>query len=346
MLRRANLLAVLGMFVLLTTAGPLGAAEGRVELELVTESGFPLTGSQKWVRFLGGLDLAGVRIRPMRPGDRIETVRRGTNAAPLYHVTGVLTSRNKLRLPGGTFSLGDRGRLADWIGRTAAGPQDPAKRKSSFGLNGDQLEKATGDLAAKVDFSTKDVKLTDLIERIGRTLKHPLRMSAAARRALAVEDLVRDEMKGLSCGTTLAAALRPMGLVLTPRVAGASHEYLIQSGKQVKEIWPIGWPSTKPSAKLVPEIVKIIDVELEDIPLAKALAAVQPRLDVPFLLDHNSMAISGIDAQRAAVSIPKGRRTYGRILRSVLFQAKMKYELRVDDADQPFFWITTMRNRR
>ena len=39
-------------------------------------------------------------------------------------------------------------------------------------------------------------------------------------KALAAEDPVRDELKGLTSGTALAAILRPAGLVLKPHSSG------------------------------------------------------------------------------------------------------------------------------
>ena len=35
--------------------------------------------------------------------------------------------------------------------------------------------------------------------------------------------------------------------------------------------------------------------------------------------------------------------SYSQALRRVLSQAKLKYELRVDEADKPFLWITTIK---
>ena len=35
--------------------------------------------------------------------------------------------------------------------------------------------------------------------------------------------------------------------------------------------------------------------------------------------------------------------SYSQVLRKILSQAKLRYELRVDDADKPFLWITTVK---
>jgi hypothetical protein len=41
--------------------------------------------------------------------------------------------------------------------------------------------------------------------------------------------------------------------------------------------------------------------------------------------------------------VPEKRMTYSQILNKVLLQARLKYELRVDEADKPFLWITTVK---
>jgi len=37
------------------------------------------------------------------------------------------------------------------------------------------------------------------------------------------------------------------------------------------------------------------------------------------------------------------RTFYSRILKQVLFQAKLKYEVRLDEAERPFLWVSPNR---
>ena len=46
---------------------------------------------------------------------------------------------------------------------------------------------------------------------------------------------------------------------------------------------------------------------------------------------------------QAPADVPDGRMSYSQTLRRVLSQAKMKYDLRVDEAEKPFLWITTVK---
>ena len=42
------------------------------------------------------------------------------------------------------------------------------------------------------------------------------------------------------------------------------------------------------------------------------------------------------------VRFPAKRTFYKRVLDQVLFQARLEAELRVDDANRPFIWVTTI----
>jgi len=61
------------------------------------------------------------------------------------------------------------------------------------------------------------------------------------------------------------------------------------------------------------------------------------------LIDHNALARQGIDPAKAAVTLPRSKTTYSLALRKLLFQAKLKYEVRCDEADKPFLWISTVK---
>jgi hypothetical protein len=347
-MRVAHLLPGLVVLTLVTAsavAPPAQAEEksqppGRVELELVSEPGFPVGGSAQWLKLLTDLGVTGLRIRGVQPGDKMGIEVRGTKQAPVYHVVGVLTSENTLRLPGRTFSPSQPKPLAEWLRRTALGSDADADKKVAFGLTVKQFAAVSDDLSARVGFETKGMTLGDVVARLKPRLKHPLSLDAAAAKALAGEERVRDELGDLSRGTALAAALRPAGLILLPREAGRQVELAITTSRGAKELWPVGWQSEQAPAKLVPPLAETINVEIEETPLSEALEAVGRGLKAPLLLDHNTLAEHDIDADKARVKLPAGRIIYSTVLRKLLYQAKLRYEVRVDDAGKAFLWIT------
>ena len=106
-----------------------------LRFELVMEPGFSITDSQRWVQFLAKLDQTSIRIRQSQPSDREMITNRGTDDRPVYHVVGVLTNRNRLRLAGGEFSLGDREGMAAWIKKVESeGVAGPTLKTTVFGL--------------------------------------------------------------------------------------------------------------------------------------------------------------------------------------------------------------------
>ena len=61
------------------------------------------------------------------------------------------------------------------------------------------------------------------------------------------------------------------------------------------------------------------------------------------MFDRNAMALHQADPTTVTADVPGKRMSYSQVLRKILSQAKLKYELRVDDAERPFLWITTTK---
>jgi hypothetical protein len=150
-------------------------------------------------------------------------------------------------------------------------------------------------------------------------------------------------MQGLSAGTVLAAALRPMGLVAVPRFpAGGPIEVVVMDSQKAAEHWPIGWPPEKAPLHAAPELFDRLDnVEIRSFALKEALDAIEQRLGVPFLYDRNALAAEGIDLQAIKVTLVKPRLTYFSIVQQLLSSAKrdLRVELRLDEAGKPFLWF-------
>ena len=79
-----------------------------------------------------------------------------------------------------------------------------------------------------------------------------------------------------------------------------------------------------------------------DTPLEESMAAIQKRVNAPFLLDQNSLARQRVDLKKK-LSLPKANLSYARILDKLLSQVKCKIEVRLDEADKPFVWVTTLK---
>jgi hypothetical protein len=334
-----------GLVLLIGVGMPTDARgqDARVEMELVMEPGFPTEQARKWIALLEKAGISGVRVRSGNVGDSVQVEPTGTAKNPSYRVTGILTLDEKLVLPGGKYTAGDAAGVARGVSRLKEGGTEGLSAKpGAFGLLPAQLVATHEGLAGKVDFSTKGKPAGDVVKKIADSLSVKLSIDAASQRALAAGEPVADELSGLSHGTALAAAIRPAGLVLVPVKEGGQVQLRITDSKSAKESWPIGWPlpSEKSPKDVVPDMLKFIPVEINDTPLGEALTAIAGRLKVPLVFDYNALARQRVDLATTKVTLPKSKTFYSSILSKLLFQARLKYELRLDEADQPFLWIT------
>jgi hypothetical protein len=132
-------------------------------------------------------------------------------------------------------------------------------------------------------------------------------------------------------------------LVLAPRAGhDRQPEYAVLRATENQEVWPVGWPLKKPERNVLPGMFELVNVELDDIPLSQLLDVLGERLKVPMLPDQAAMARQKIDTGKVRVSLPSKATAYAIVLNKTLAHGKLKYALRVDEADKPLLWITTL----
>jgi len=331
--------------LLLASQPPAVAADGRVELNLTIAQGAPLTAAQQWLPVLDEVGFNSTRISSDIPENPLEIVKGGTDANPSYRVNGILTTNGDVMLPPGRkFSQRDKGGMREWIrALKAQGPEGTSGAKLPFGLTRAQFEEARKDFKTAVTAKTKEAAPVAVLKEITKDLGNNVALDAESEKALAESGAVRDELQGLAIGTAVAALIRPAGLVLRPRSSNGRIEYVITDGRGTGENWPIGWASKEGSGKLVPTLLEKEETQDAEVPLAAALAEIQTRVGVPFVYDYNGLATLGIDLATAKTQMKAGQTYYGRLLTRMLTQAKLKYEVRQDDAGRPFLWIATIR---
>jgi hypothetical protein len=339
---RAACLALTVFALLLAGAAP--ANKVRVSFDLITEKGFPNTGHQQWHKALSDLGVTNLRIHSGSDQEKPAIENDGSARAPSYKVTGILKANGTLQLPGGTFAMRDAAGLRKWIAELSdQGPAGVTQSKGAFGLLPEQLAAVHKDLTRSVRESTKGVNAAKAVEAIGRSLDAPLVLDRAAPAALA-EVTLEEDLAGLSSGTALAAILRPAGLVLQPeRPSGGKLQYRIGAARPGDETWPIGWKTEEAPRTILPTLFEQINVEITDAELPEVLRSIEERLEVPFLFDHNALATYNIDLAKISASVPNKRLSYSQILQKALLKAKLKYELRKDEAGKPLIWITSIK---
>ncbi len=330
--------------LMLCCASLAAAAEPRVSFEIITRPGLPPTSAQQWYQALSGLGVAGLQIRSGSEADEMNVEQTGTPALPAFRVTGILAADNMLHVPGGKFGVRDAGKLKKWIADLGAdGVEGVTAPRAAFGLTPSQLEQVYDDLRQPLGFSTLGMHADQAVTKIARKLRAAIKPQPGTAGELARVTLA-DEFKDLTCGTALAAIARPAGLVLVPRRApGGPIEYQLVKPAKGQEAWPVGWPPKNRSADELPVMFEMLNVEISEIPVSEALDAIRGRLAVPLVFDRNAMALHGADPTTAPADVPAKRMSYSQVLNKILFQARLKYEVRVDEADKPFLWITTVK---
>ncbi len=323
----------------------LANAKPQIEMEVLAEPGLSTnTSAQQWTKLLAELGVTNARFRGAQPGERIAIKASGNGETAEYQITVQMNNRGALITPGGQFALSDREKLAKWLASiTSAGPENLGQPTSIFGLTPRQFAEVRTALATRVGFATKGMAPQKAIEQIRNQLKLPLMIDPAVDNALLADDPVRDELQDLTAGTALAAIARPAGAILTPQLSAGKIELRMLPAKAGGASWPIGWPPEgKKDRDLMPMLFEFINVEIDDVPATEAMTAIQGRLKAPLLFDHNNLVRHRIDLKKP-VKLPAGKTYYRRIIDRLLFQVGLKCEIRVDEASQPFIWISTLK---
>jgi len=198
-------------------------------------------------------------------------------------------------------------------------------------------------LKRSVGFATKEQPADTNIRQIAARLKIPLIIDPSSRRALA-DITTEDDLQDLSCGSALAILVRPAGLVMRPRrQPGGPLEYRLEKRREGEEAWPAGWKPEARPADALPALYEMLNVEIKEIPVSEALDALAGRLKAPFVFDRAALSLHKIDPSKVQANVPSKRTSYSQVLNRVLSQARLKYELRADEAQSPFIWITTVK---
>ena len=334
-------LSVILWFGLTTCA--ISNAAGTVRLELIGDSRGAAMAFQEWAQALGRAGVNNVRIRSTSEPGKPAIDIQGTEQNPIYVVTGIILSRHEIELPGRRFRLGEAGLLARWLDDLAEnGPAASRPKRGAFGLTAEELERVKKDLAVSVDFDTLGMQRRRAVEKIAARLNPPMRIDDRLTTVLG-DAKVEDELNGLARGTALAYLLRAAGMCFAPRVSRGVISYEPFPLRRDAECWPVGTDIDSSAHDALPALFEFHNVNVQNVSIALAIRAIGKRLGAPVLIDRNALAHYEIDLEKAAVSHPRSRTIYAIALRKLLFQARLKYEVRRDAGGSPFLWITTLK---
>ncbi|MEO1497661.1 MAG: hypothetical protein AAFV43_10970 [Planctomycetota bacterium] len=319
------------------------AANAAVRMEIASESGPNANAQREWLQLLAELGVSGVRIRGVNPGDEPRVEDLGSPDPPLPRVLGVLDRRGVLYLPGGRFTIRDRTKLAAYLARLEGdGAASVTAERGAFGLTRDEFETVFRALGEPIGVIDNQQPLRSLVERAVSDARLPLEVDRRASPALSARPATA-KVDGLARGTALAILLRAEGLLLHPEkpVGGTLRLRIASSYNNEAAPWPIGYEPDKSPGDTSPALMESIPVEISGFTLAEALDAIEPRLGgTPIVFDAFALRRDAIDPAAVQVELARTKTFYKRIIDRLAFQARLKTELRVDEAGEPFIWLT------
>lgn len=318
-------------------------AQGRVSVEIAVSPRMPITTMQDLSADFAEAGMQGVRLRAAKESEEPALEESGEGATRRYHAIVVYDSEG-FAAPNERFPLRSAAAVKAWASQLSMkGAQELAAPKLAFGLSAEGLVALHGKLKALAPDSTAGKRPGDVARTLTATVGLPFEVTAKAQGVFRTStETVQDELQGMACGTALTAALRPAGLVFYPvSVGGNQAKLVIADASEAQEVWPVGWPLAGSVLAAAPNMTKhVSEVEIADVALSDAASAIRSRVQIPFLWDYNGMARNGVDPTAVKVSLPaKKTLTYLRIMENLLYQAKLKCEVRMDEAEQAFLWI-------
>ena len=310
-----------------------------IDLEVVTEPGAPLSAPQEWARLLGRMDLGSVQLRQARSGERPKLEEKKWGKSTRYHLLALLNRSNELVLPERRFRARDRQALQKYFEQLPAQAAYHAEDRGRFGLTEKQFRQVYAELSQPVGFSTVGKTASELLAKIEKRLTTPVVKSAKA--TLRNSKPMTTELQSLSAGTALAFALRREGLALQPeQLPGEALRLSIGPYDSKRESWPVGWKPAVSSRQAAPQLYELRNIEINGFTLARSLTALKPALKIPVLFDHWVLQRRQIDPSKIQVSLPKKRTFLKSAVGKLLSQARLVEEVRVDEQEQPFLWVT------
>lgn len=326
-------------------ADPDRKIDTQVSVELLTKEGAGLN-AQEWATIFQDLNVS-FTVRRSLLDEKPETIETASGVSLRdVQVIGRLERDGSATFAGHRFTTADVARIRDWInGLKAYGAQGSPQGQPMWGLSKTQFEPLFEALSAILKIEPQSAALNKALDVFTVRRKYPFRFTAEATQHLEeghIPAAVTRTYGGLSEGTGLAGLLNEFGLGFQPQRTPASKlELAIVPLAGKRQVWPIGWPLSDEPPKVAPELFKNGDVELENEPIMDVLQAVGDLIKLPVLFDEYGLKSTGVNLDAITVSHKRKRTIWSAALKHICFQARCKWELRVDEAGHALLLIQT-----
>ncbi|MDO4574832.1 MAG: hypothetical protein Q4D98_06420 [Planctomycetia bacterium] len=335
-----KILKSLILLAFLVNFGFAEEAKKRIRLEIFCDGPLDPMAAQEWG---AALQSCGFQSVQLRGGDASDVLDIQATVPGEYKVTGMLTRKNMLLLPGqASFSRGRIREIQPYLEEKidalaqAAPPESPKPERSK-----PAPDVFFAELSEPVGFATQGKARKLVLRDIVRLLPGKVRVPDTIRDVLDSEDKVTEELESVSRGTALAYVLRYVGYCLVPETSPSGPTLRMVPAEKAgnAKILPIGWETSDE----VESFHEKFNANVNGAKVYTVLEALSKRLEVPFLYDYNALARHGIELTEVAVKQRPAKVSYRELLDLIAFQVSLRWELRVDDAGRPFVWFTTKK---
>ena len=314
-----------------------------LDLRVQVDPRSPLGTQQEWMQALAEVGAEQLKLETSKVIEpSFEEI--GTGARKTLKITAIV-HKGKLYLPGGKFSIRQIQQITDHLAKLRAdGGETTVAKKVAFGLTAKQLVKLHEDFEAVKSQSTKDKGAADVARSLMGRIGIKAKISQAASQKMATSgETIGAELEGFTAGTSLAYALRSMGLVFRPqRKTGQPVELLVDVADSKQKNWPVGWPVVETLRQAAPKMYTKIDLQVPPTPILDVMNAIEAGAGIPFVYDDAKLKLKKVDLASVKVQYAKNKTTYYSAALAIVRQCKpsLKFDLRIDETGTRFFWIS------
>jgi len=318
----------------------------QITIELLTGNSGNGPKAREWQELLATMDVT-LTIRRGRPGEKPEVTELKAGSSRTVQVVGLLDSEGRALFSDRTLTVGENDKVAAWLDELRTyGAQGNPEGQKVWGLTPEQFGVLHAALKRPLAAEPKDLDLEKALRLFELPKDFPLKFNPDVGRLLKDpkgDKSVSQSLQGVSQGTALAVVLLDQGLGFRPkRLPDGSLELTVQSLKEGRDVWPVGWERQQSLPEAAPNLFQFKVVNLEDEPLDEVLEAIAEKAKIPVLIDRAGLAAKGIDFSKLRVTYPRDRTTFINVLKTFTAKARTHFEVKVDEAGKPFIWIAPL----
>jgi hypothetical protein len=360
MVRFVLSIALTGSLLLVATAGP-GLAQvpkkstdpGPARPRSKFEVDFRIQVSQEldkqvvlaWINLLKELGASGISQVPGTPalprnGEKVDSPFQAAGANRVQ-VNAMLGPSGNLFIGTDGYRVADRSKLAALIRAIQSdGVPGPDPTAPMWGLGRAQVDLLQVELKSPSRFDLKDRPFDAFMGDLRDRVKLDIQVSPEAQTA--AKSLKLNAATGeLSLGCALAYVLGQHGLAWEPRQSkNGTVAVLIMPRENSKRPWPVGLAPEQLPGNIAPNLMVSARYQTTNTPLREVLDAFREQLKMDVLLDSATLAERDVNPDKltSTIQIPSG--TFASAIRKTLNQMGLKYELRIDEGNRAFLWVT------